>query len=182
MATEPRWRPKSNTYNVRCVRDKSPNHRYVKVANTETDRKASLMWQDGYLDNGGKIKMTRWNHAISYCNKLNALGYDDWRLPNVNELVSITDITKGTEPKTGGGKERAIGTNFDHSLFSYLKNSPWFWSSTTNATSTAKAWGVCFLDGHISPHDKTEARRYVRCVRNLSKLPQIGLDNSLIFF
>ena len=47
-----------------------------------------------------------------------------------------------------------------------MTNSPWFWSSTTNATSTEKAWGVCFLDGHISPHDKIEARRYVRCVRN----------------
>ena len=84
----------------------------------------------------------------------------------MNELVSITDITRGTEPKTGGGKERAIGTVFDHSLFSDLTSSPWFWSSTTNATSTTKAWGICFLDGHISPHDKTEARRYIRCVRN----------------
>ncbi len=159
-------RPKSNTYSVRCVHDESPSYKYVKADGTVTDGKTGLIWQDGYSDNDGNIKMTSWNNAISYCNNLDALGYDDWRLPNINELVSITDITKGTEPKTGGGKKRAISTVFDHSLFSDLTNSPWFWSSTTNATSTAKAWGVCFLDGHISPHDKVEIHRHVRCVRN----------------
>lgn len=162
-------RPKSNTYSVRCVHDELPNYKYIRVDGTVTDGKTGLKWQDGYLDNGGKIKMASWKNAISYCNNLDAYGYDDWRLPNVNELASITDITKGTEPKSGGGKERAISTEFDHSLFSNLTNSPWFWSSTTNATSHTKAWGVCFLDGHISPHDKTDTRRYVRCVRNLGK-------------
>lgn len=155
-------RPKSNSYSVRCVSDDS----HKKVNNTIPNGKTDLIWQDNYSDNGGRIKMASWNNAISYCNNLNALGYDDWRLPNINELVSITDIAKGTEPKTGGGKERAINTSFDHSLFSYLKKSPWFWSSTTNATTLTKAWGVCFLDGHISPHDKIEANRHVRCVRN----------------
>lgn len=160
-------RPKSNTYSVRCVRNESPK----RVVSTVTAGKTGLIWQDDYSDNGGNIKMSSWNNAISYCNNLDALGYDDWRLPNVNELVSITDIAKGTEPKTGGGKERAISTIFDHSLFSHLTNSPWFWSSTTNASSTAKAWGVCFLDGHISPHDKKETRRYVRCVRSAERNP-----------
>ncbi len=162
-------RPKPNTYNVRCVRDGSAKYKYVKVARTVTNDRSALIWQDDYSDNGGKIKMATWKNAITYCNNLNVFGYDDWRLPHVKELVSITDITKGTEPKTGVGKERAISTIFDHSLFSNLTNSPWFWSSTTHATATEKALGVCFLDGHISPHDKIEAHRYVRCVRNLSK-------------
>ena len=159
-------RPKPDTYSVRCVRNESP----IKVNSTVTDDETDLIWQDDYSDNGGNVKMTSWNNAISYCNNLDVFGYDDWRLPHVNELVSITDISKGTEPKSGGGKVRAIDTSFDHSLFTELTNSPWFWSSTTNASSTKKAWGVCFLDGHISPHDKTEAKRYVRCVRD-STLP-----------
>ena len=162
-------RPKSNTYSVRCVRDESSNYKYVSAGDTVTEGKIDLIWQDAYSDNGGHIKMSSWNNAISYCNNLDILGYDDWRLPNINELASITDITKGTEPKTGGGKARAISTDFDHSLFSYQKKSPWFWSSTTNATSPKKAWGVCFFDGHISPHNKIEANRYVRCVRSIGK-------------
>ncbi|WP_415407797.1 DUF1566 domain-containing protein [Sulfurovum sp. CS9] len=131
---------------------------YTKTGGIVTDNGTGLMWQDDFADNGGSIKMTNWNGAIAYCNDLNALGYDDWRLPNVNELVSISDDQDGTEP--------AINVIFDQTQFSNFEQVPWFWSSTTYATSTESAWGVCFLDGHISMHDKAETHRYVRCVRN----------------
>ncbi len=131
---------------------------YTKVGGIVTDNGTGLMWQDDFTDNGGSIKITNWNGAITYCNDLNALGYDDWRLPNVNELVSISDDQDGTEP--------AINVIFDQTQFSNFEHVPWFWSSTTYATKTESAWGVCFKDGHISMHDKAETYRHVRCVRN----------------
>ncbi|MFC2073559.1 DUF1566 domain-containing protein [Campylobacterota bacterium] len=71
---------------------------YIKSNGTVSDTETGLMWQDDYSDNDGKIKQTNWYNAVSYCNDLDALGYDDWRLPNVNELALIVDDTKGTEP------------------------------------------------------------------------------------
>ncbi len=136
---------------------------YTKIGGIITDSKTGLMWQDDYTDNGGSIKMSNWSSAIAYCNDLNASGYDDWRLPNVNELASITDDQDSTEP--------AIDIVFDQIQFSNLENNPWFWSSTTFARSSISAWGVCFKDGHVTVHDKIETHRYVRCVRNEGRTP-----------
>ncbi len=116
------------------------------------------MWQDDFTDNSGSIKMTNWNGAVAYCNDLNTLGYDDWRLPNVNELASIGDDQDRTVP--------AINSIFNQILFSNLDNTPWFWSSTTYASIITSAWGVCFRDAHIAVYDKAYGKRYVRCVRN----------------
>jgi hypothetical protein len=159
---------------------------YIKTDGIVTDTETGLVWQDNYTDNDGNVKHDNWYNAISYCNDLDALGYDDWRLPNVNELVSITDITKGTEPDTIGDV-RAISDVFDLTLFSTLEDVPWFWSSTTHASNIMVAWGVCFLDGHISPHDKIETDdryRHVRCVRdqggNTPPLANAGPDQNSV--
>ena len=138
---------------------------YTRMNGTVTDSETGLMWQDDYSDNGGKIKKTGWQNAISYCNNLDALGYDDWRLPNVNELASIVDDTKGTEPFDVAFSDRAISDIFNLELLHITY--PWFWTSTTHAYNNGEnAWGVCFYDGHISSHDKTENYRNVRCVRD----------------
>ncbi len=137
---------------------------YIRTNGTVSDTETGLMWQDDYSDNDGKIKQTNWYNAISYCNNLDALGYDDWRLPNVNELASIVDDTKGTEPFHIPFSERSIHDIFNIELFQ-LTHLPWFFTSTTFANGVGDAWGVCFLDGHISRHAKGETHRYVRCVR-----------------
>ena len=71
---------------------------------TVTDRLTGLMWvkngnlmasRDPGFDTDGTAGdgQVTWQHALDYVAKLNQeryLGYSDWRLPNVNELRSLS--------------------------------------------------------------------------------------------
>jgi len=50
------------------------------------DKTAKLMWQD----NSDGTPVT-WTDAIDYCESSGLGGYDDWRMPDINELLSIID-------------------------------------------------------------------------------------------
>lgn len=111
---------------------------------TVTGSKTHLVWQRG---EGGKMK---WNAAIAYCKNLSLAGHNDWRLPNKEELTSITDI----------GKDPAINeTNFPNAHIN-----AGYWSSTTNGVGTWNAWAVNGSNGFSDTVIKTYSY-YVRCVR-----------------
>lgn len=114
------------------------------------DNNTKLQWQDDYSDNGGNIKIAKWGDALSYCENLSLEGFDDWRLPNKNELLSIVDYTKYNP---------SIDTNKFKNIRSYH-----YWSSTTNAGSTNYAWNVVFNNGSSRSYSKGNTG-YVRCVR-----------------
>ena len=121
------------------------------------DNVTGLEWvQDGNLiasrdpsfDNDG---MVTWQHALDYVDLLNDeeyLGYDDWRLPTIEELSTLVDA---------GRYNPAIDPVFKTVAFDY-------WSSTTDAHSTDIAWDVGFVDGVVSTSGKT-SYSYVRAVR-----------------
>jgi len=55
------------------------------------DKNTNLMWQDN-IDTE-YVKKT-WEDAKQYCEDLELDGYDDWFLPTVEQLLTITDKSK----------------------------------------------------------------------------------------
>ena len=131
---------------VRCVRGQELNYgNFTDNGNgTVTDNNTGLMWQQG------EWKQKTWEDAISYCEDFSLSRHTDWRLPNIKELVSITDDTLYNP---------AIDTKFfpDAHVGSY-------WSSTTLQDLSSYAWSVFFYDGNAGFSDKSYSF-LVRCVR-----------------
>ena len=123
---------------------------------TVTDLENSVMWQDTVENLSYR---TNWEGAIDYCEALDHAGYDDWRLPTVNELLIASRST--------------VFQYYTYDIFS--EDGLWhyngeeqraFWSSTTNYTYADLAWGVehyGFANGYFN---KQDAQQYVRCVRD----------------
>ena len=116
---------------------------------TVTDTKTGLMWEKE-----GCKKSLIWNDAIASCNTLNLIksrGYNDWRLPTIEELFSIVDYSR---------HDPAIDPVFECKSYGY-------WSSTTSAALPSYAWFVNFYSGYVNHFDKAY-NYYVRAVRNIT--------------
>ena len=113
---------------------------------TVTDSGTLLMWQQG---EGGAMT---WEAALTYCEGLvlPTSGYEDWRLPNHKELLSLVDDT-------------SYNSSINIAKFPGVFSS-YYWSSTTFAGSTSYAWYVYFGNGYSSNDVKTNTD-YARCVR-----------------
>ena len=144
---------------------------YVPLAESEGnvifDAGTNLYWQKD------SAQIDSWKEALSYCEALEYAGFDDWRLPNKNELVSLVDYSKaGTEAEV---------------LSSFPGMTPdIFWSSTG---ADYGAWALYMKDGTLDATGgeggggivsksikrdeiETEEEEYepvptVRCVRSL---------------
>ncbi|MCD6430953.1 MAG: DUF1566 domain-containing protein [Deltaproteobacteria bacterium] len=121
------------------------------VSDTETD----LMWQQVAAGS------MNWQNALDYCEDLvlPVGGYDDWRLPDRNELQSLVDYSYYAP---------AI---YDHNINSASKYFPGvlsyiYWSSTTSAGDTSSAWLVDFGYGYVDHYGSKSNSYYVRAVRS----------------
>jgi len=112
------------------------------------DPKTSLMWEDTAHVRESKITQVR---AREYCSELKLGGFEDWRLPTIQELLTIIDYTR-TSP--------AI-----LSAFSYTEDESFYWSKTHVADEDDAFWGVNFKRGASSKASEYYDR-YVRCVRD----------------
>lgn len=110
-----------------------------------TDTTTGLNWQDN------ETVSKSWIQAIDYCEALTLGGYDDWRLPNQNELRSIVDRSK---------KNPAIDNSFKT-----IDISNSYWSSTTVYEYNNLAWLVSFSIGYGNKNSKSYEFN-VRCVRD----------------
>lgn len=120
---------------------------------TVTYNDTKLMWQ---RDEGGSMD---WDSAMAYCEKLSLAGYNDWRLPDIEELKSIIEV----------GKSPAIDkTNFPGAHESY-------WSSTTDADYPMNARSWVFVNG-VSPNFPKRGSDYVRCVRDGKREPVTEIE------
>ncbi len=107
-----------------------------------------LMWQD----NNDVLKVrNNWKDAIKHCEDLTLAGFDNWRLPNIRELKSITERAKKVSPSI---KDGFVKISID-----------WYWSSTTRLSDPSHAWGVDFDSGGSEYWLNKSRLLYVRCVR-----------------
>ncbi len=108
---------KLDSYHVRCVKGSSIEATLIRDDSQEVvlDKQHKLMWQD---DVNVTATSRTWDDSIDYCNNLNSSGYTNWRLPNFNELTTITDRYKPFA-------EIAIKDAF------IVKSLDVFWSSTS---------------------------------------------------
>ncbi len=117
------------------------------------DRTTLLQWQSNIQEN------KTWQEALSYCEALDYSGYSDWRLPNINEAVSLTDMAFYPQ-------NDILATQFP--AMPKLR----FHTSTTYAGDHTINWIVDYFErlyqaGHWDHTDKTTPLA-VRCVRGRS--------------
>ncbi|MET1256179.1 putative Ig domain-containing protein, partial [Aliikangiella maris] len=147
-------------YPVLCVRGPEIDEQYVEGLNAITidevvvDNQAGLMWQDALIN---KTETRTWQQSIDYCEALTHAGYDDWRLPNINELLYALP-----------------NTTFNHQTdLSDANGEPWnsevpyrkpYWSSTPSHWDTSRAWTSESLAFTHNGYSQDE-QYYARCVR-----------------
>jgi hypothetical protein len=111
-----------------------------------SDHATGLHWQDN-----NRSDRLSWQGAIDACEALVLGDQSDWRLPNINELLSLANYTKGlNDPK--------VDEAFEYMLPSY------YLSSTSVAQGGARGWSLNFSDGGVYNHSKSATANYL-CVR-----------------
>ncbi len=115
------------------------------------DHVSGLMWQQS-----GSAKDISFNEAEKYVEKLNSdqfAGYSDWRLPTLEEAMSLMEST-----------EKSGGLNIDP-MFDNTQR--WIWTSDMNSVSLA--WLVNFVSGncytYVNDYFDFTSGGYVRSVR-----------------
>ena len=150
---------------------------YVPVAGSEgkviLDAGTNLYWQKD------PAQADTWKEALSYCENLEYAGFDDWRLPNKNELLSLVDYSKaGTEAEVFSSFPgmtpdifwSSTGSNYGAWVI-YMKD------GTLDASEGAGGGGVVVVDNAFTrsikrdeieeEEEEYEPRQAVRCVRSL---------------
>lgn len=118
---------------------------------TITDNVTSLTWTKAPLDG------VTWQGALEHCSTLTLGGESDWRLPNVNELLTITHYSANPV---------APGPPFA------IESTSWIiWTSTTYAFPAQRdlAWAVVFSSGRV---DQFEKESEASCLAVRGGLPQ----------
>jgi hypothetical protein len=123
-----------------------PDPRFTdNLDGTVTDNSTGLVW----LENGIRFSDLSFANALAACNALADDGATltdgsvagDWRLPNVWELGSLTDFSQI-------GPSLPVGHPFT------ISNAGTFWSSTTSATNSNRAWAMGMGIGKITSAPK----------------------------
>ena len=124
---------------------------------TVTDTVTGLMWQQcsvgqsGSDCSGGSASNYTWQDALQLANTETTADYDDWRLPNKNELSSIVAYDRYSP---------SINTVAFPNTESTI-----YWSSSPNASDSGDAWLVYFGNGGVNG-DSRYGNGRVRLVRS----------------
>jgi len=124
------------------------------------DKETGRVWEkspgdtdgDNDVDNDDK---TTWLSALIHCYTREVGGRKGWRLPTMEELMSLVDPNNPT-----GDPDLPLGHPFANVQSSF------YWSATTNANGSNNAWVVDFSNvGNIGTGGKDSTLVFVWCVR-----------------
>lgn len=136
-----------------------------------------LCWQDG-----PNLSGMDWESARAYCDELSLNDFDDWRLPIIDELLTLIE---GCDQAACGitdpdcldfhpcsdecnmsceYNDGPTGGCYWPGDFSGSCGSP-FWSDSTHTDDPVMAWVVRFAFGRPTGNPKTSTDGVVRCVR-----------------
>ncbi|WFB34542.1 DUF1566 domain-containing protein [Kiritimatiellota bacterium B12222] len=126
---------------------------------TVSDLNTGLMWQQVPSPEGFS-----WEEAIAYCNQLKLGGYDDWRIPTLKELFSISDFSTGWP---------YVDTTFFSLATGHMGKDEQFWCAEDYKVGTThggvhSAFGVNHVTGHIKAYPSGKGPmggKHVRAVR-----------------
>ncbi|MBL0231363.1 MAG: DUF1566 domain-containing protein [Moraxellaceae bacterium] len=120
--------------------------------------KTYAWYSTNYLSNGGDIGEAKngqnTDTFIKQVNTQKLCGYQDWRLPNKEELDSIINY---------GVFSPAIDTQY----FANTQNS-YYWTADSVANGTISAWAINFREGSESASSYKGSMYYARLVRTVS--------------
>jgi len=148
---------------------------------TITDLSTNLMWssclfgqQGSDCSSGSAISVT-WAEALTKADKSNLANYSDWRLPNIKELASITEI-KCRNPALNSDifsfNDSSVSNNNVWSS-SPVSDSTYFASTIDNGPSNSdfdnEAYFVNFNIGNIDTKFRNTDGGYIRLVRTVKK-------------
>ncbi|MFY0663400.1 MAG: DUF1566 domain-containing protein [Natronospirillum sp.] len=151
--------------------------RYVPQGATVIDRESGLQWMRcnfGQQWNGsgcaGVPTTYRWQDARTAAVQLNRdggyEGYSDWRLPTLDELLTLVYCSSGQPAMFKGTNRAGCGGRHDtptiaSSIFPSTVEG-WYWTSTSSSSDLA--WSVAFHYGYADVDYKSfnEAVRLVR--------------------
>jgi hypothetical protein len=112
------------------------------------DTEKRLMWQDNKA-----VIQTYLTHkeALAYCENLKHAGYNNWRLPLINEYKAIVDM------KTKTHINRAFRFNKDQGYWAYRAHfrTLWYYADYMHFVS-----GTAYFDNR-------KVNKLVRCVRDM---------------
>lgn len=127
---------------------------------TITDLNTGLKWQQVPSSSD-----YTWQEAVDYCENLEFAGYDDWRMPSLKELFSISDFNYGWP---------YLDTDYFSLASGDVTKDEQYWSSNyyvgvTVEGGSASAFGVNHVTGHIKAYSAEASGpvggKYVRAVR-----------------
>lgn len=124
------------------------NSRFVNKKSVILDIVTSKMWQKK-----SSTKNTNWNNAKKYCKSLRLSNFSNWRLPRVDELMSLIDKSR-------------YNSSVSTEHFSNIKNEGFYWSKSIHQEDKKKAWLVFFKAGYSTYYYKNHVGQ-VLCVRDM---------------
>jgi len=120
---------------------------YTKVKNSVIDEKNRLMWQD---NSEVKKYLETFVTAKIYCENTVLNGYIDWRVPSIQELQQIVDLSN---------------SNAIDKKFKYIQ-AGLYQSKSLFVKDTRYVWIVDFNTGK-STLSLAKDEKYIRCVRDI---------------